>query len=517
MKIFRFGLSVLLGVVLFPPDARSQALTSLQSVRVGYNTAKTRLNPQGELKTQIDEVDRQIAEATRVGNTGEVRRLLAKGQSLLNGRPWTPELDFSNSIVLRTSQVVADSAKPYGARIEQIYRPQTELSRSLTTHVTLRSRPAAGGRGGAPATTQMIKDFGTLDSVSRDLRESPFELDLDMSGVADGTYQLAAEVLDGTRSLGTATLTISLRKGLDDLIARLEADAKKAPESVRADILFPVDRMRQVNRGRLELRTFNPERDFAGALEVATAARSGKNPFATRTGDFKRHYLLTSANEIMPYRIYVPKGYTASRTWPLIVALHGLGGTEDSFFEGYGGTMTKLAEQHGYLVAAPLGYRVDGSYGWGTGNPPADPGTRRVQERSEQDVMQVLQLMKQQYKIDDNRVYLMGHSMGAIGSWKIAPKYPDLFAAVGPIAGSGSPDSLERYRHVPHIIVHGDADPTVNVRGSRTMVERMKQLGIEHKYIEVPGGGHSDIAQPNLPAMFEFFNAHTRKPTRGTP
>jgi predicted peptidase len=138
-----------------------------------------------------------------------------------------------------------------------------------------------------------------------------------------------------------------------------------------------------------------------------------------------------------------------------------------------------------------------------------------VQERSEEDVMQVLQTVRQQYRIDENRIYLMGHSMGAIGTWKIAPKFPDIWAALGPFAGSGAPATLERIRHIPQIVVHGDADPTVNVQGSRAMVEKMKELGIEVTYVEVPGGGHSDVVAPNLPAMFEFFNAH-RKATRPT-
>ena len=54
-----------------------------------------------------------------------------------------------------------------------------------------------------------------------------------------------------SRSLGTSTLLINVRKGLDDLVSRLEADAKRAADDLRADILFPVDRMRNVNRGRL--------------------------------------------------------------------------------------------------------------------------------------------------------------------------------------------------------------------------------------------------------------------------
>src|SRR5205823_4563891 len=112
-------------------------------------------------------------------------------------------------------------------------------------------------------------DLGIADGVSRDLRDTPLRMDLDVRSVPDGTYQLAVEMADSGRSLGAATLQISLRKGLDDLVARLEAAAKQAPETVRADILFPVDRMRAVNSAKLELRTFDPDADFAAAEAVA--------------------------------------------------------------------------------------------------------------------------------------------------------------------------------------------------------------------------------------------------------
>ena len=381
----------------------------------------------------------------------------------------------------------------------------------------LRARPvAAAGQQPAPPPAT-IKDLGTFAGVGRDLRESPYQFELDVHDVADGTYQLAIEVLDDARSLGTSTLLVDLRKGLDDRVAKLEAAAKIAPDNLRADILFPVDRMRNVNRGRLELRTFDPDKDFASAETVLTAVKTGKNPFAAKTGDFKRHYTLESAAEIMPYRMYVPTAYNGSKPFPLIIALHGLGGTEDSFFDSYDKAFPPLAEQHGYIVASPLGYRVDGGYGWGLGNPPADPTTRQNQERSEQDVMQVLQIVRQQYKIDDSRIYLMGHSLGAIGTWKLAPKYPEIWAAIAPISGQGQPATLERIKDVPEIIVHGDDDRTVNVQGSRTMVAKLKEMGTEYKYIEVPGGSHGGVPAPNFSAIFDFFDTHTKvaHPTQG--
>jgi predicted peptidase len=268
--------------------------------------------------------------------------------------------------------------------------------------------------------------------------------------------------------------------------------------------------MRQVNRGRLELRTFNPNRHFAEAEAVLNASRSGSDPFKTRTGDFKRHYLLESASEIMPYRMYVPTGYDGTRAYPLVITLHGLGGTEDAFFTGYGGAFPKLAEERGYIMASPLGYRVDGFYGWGVGNPPADPVTRQVQERSEQDVMEVLLRVRQQYNIDPNGIYLAGHSMGGLGTWRIAAKYPDIWAAIAPFAGTGSPETVERMRQIPQHVVHGDNDRTVSVQGSRDMVARMKELGMTVQYIEVPGGGHGDVVPPNAKSMFDFFDKHRK-------
>jgi predicted peptidase len=110
----------------------------------------------------------------------------------------------------------------------------------------------------------------------------------------------------------------------------------------------------------------------------------------------------------------------------------------------------------------------------------------------------------------------MGHSLGAIGTWKIAPKYPDIWAAISPISGSGTPASLERIKNVPEIIVHGDDDRTVNVQGSRTMVAKLKELGTEFTYIEVPGGSHGGVPAPNFAAIFDFFDAH-KKPAHSTP
>src|SRR5215211_6020142 len=149
MKLRTFAAAVLVSL-LAPAIALPQALTSLSSVRVGYSTRKNTVKPQGDLKAQIDALDAQIAEAARLGRHGELRRLYAKGVTLLNGRPWTDAADFAASLVLRTSHVVADSAKPYVFRLEQIYMPSLNLERPLTAKVALRKRPAPPAPGAPP-------------------------------------------------------------------------------------------------------------------------------------------------------------------------------------------------------------------------------------------------------------------------------------------------------------------------------------------------------------------------------
>ena len=135
MKLSRALATSALLLVFVPTLAGAQALTSLQSLRVGYNSRKATIRPEGELKVQIDAVDRELADATRLGKTGEIRRFLAKGTALLAGRPWTDAADYTSSLVIRSDKVVVDSARPYLVRLEQIYSPSIQLERSLTAKV----------------------------------------------------------------------------------------------------------------------------------------------------------------------------------------------------------------------------------------------------------------------------------------------------------------------------------------------------------------------------------------------
>jgi len=491
----------------------AQALPNINLLSVRYNSLKTAAKPDGELKTEIDDVDKAIADARRTGNLGEVRRQIAKGLALLNKDAWTPQLDYRNSLVLRSERTVIDSAAPYAMRIEQIYRPSIDLSANITTKVRIRKRvpPAPPGAAAPPAPAP--HELGTFDGVSRDLRETPFAIELDLAGVEDGAQVIEAEMFDGTTSLGAANLSVFVHKGLDAKLKSLEAAGATATAAVRADVLFPGDYIKNVNRGRIELADFNVGAEVARA-ETILAESKGKDPFKGKTGDFERHYVLAGANEIMPYRVYVPKAYVAAKATPLVIALHGLGANEDSFFDSYSQLPPQLSEQHGFLMAAPLGFRRDGFYGSNLMG--GDAASRRRSDYSENDVLEVLRLMKAAYNVDESRIYLIGHSMGAIGTWALGAKYPQTWAALVSFSGTGSPALAESMKGIPQFIVHGDADNTVNVSGSRNMVAALKKLNANVTYVEVPGGSHTDVVVPNLKLAFDFLASQRKGSTAGT-
>jgi predicted peptidase len=185
----------------------------------------------------------------------------------------------------------------------------------------------------------------------------------------------------------------------------------------------------------------------------------------------------------------VPEVYNGSKPAALVVALHGMGGDENSIFDAYGGAFKPAAEHAGFIAVCPKGRDTASMY----------------RGSAEQDVMDVLAEVRRDYKIDPNRIYLMGHSMGGYGTWSIAMAHPDVFAAIGPISGGGNPAGMAKIAQIPEYVVHGDNDPTVAVSQSRTMVEAGKKAGANIVYVEVPGGNHMSVVAPQFAPMLEFF------------
>jgi poly(3-hydroxybutyrate) depolymerase len=136
-----------------------------------------------------------------------------------------------------------------------------------------------------------------------------------------------------------------------------------------------------------------------------------------------------------------------------------------------------------------------------------------LRELSEKDVLNVLELVRKEFNIDEKRIYLMGHSMGGAGTWHLGTKYPDTWAGLAPIAPAafGQPTGLDKIKHIPVIVVQGDKDTAVRPEGTRRWVEKLKELDLTHEYLEIAGGGHGDVISRGMPKIFEFFEKQQKK------
>ena len=225
-----------------------------------------------------------------------------------------------------------------------------------------------------------------------------------------------------------------------------------------------------------------------------------------------RTYQFTDTKEEMPYAVFVSSKVRRDQKAPLIIALHGLGGSPTSLLRG---NALDLAEEGGYVLVGPMGYNPSGWYGSPIVTRPGRraPGPSNLPELSEKDVVNVLEIVRKEFNVDERRTYLMGHSMGGAGTYHLAVKYPGNWAAIGliaPAAFSMKPSSLSAVPNLPVIVVQGDADPMVPVSMSREWVEYMKQRKMTHTYLEIAGGDHGSVIGTGMPEIFRFFAEHTK-------
>jgi len=105
-------------------------------------------------------------------------------------------------------------------------------------------------------------------------------------------------------------------------------------------------------------------------------------------------------------------------------------------------------------------------------------------------VLDLIEALCTERRIDKDRIYLTGWSMGGYGTWDLVSRRPELFAAAIPLSGGGDPAQAEKLAKLSIWAFHGDADPLVPVERSRDMIAAIKMAGGDPKYTEYKGVGH---------------------------
>jgi len=257
---------------------------------------------------------------------------------------------------------------------------------------------------------------------------------------------------------------------------------------------------------------------IALALSAATARPAQDSPAAPPTGDLHRSYRLAAANEVLPYRLYVPRGYLPTKALPLVVVLHGYAGSENAAFDdaptGLKGILQREAETHGFIVLAPAGYTGRGDYGAHLPLPPmkglAIVHSPREDDLAQADVLGAISAVEHDYRVDRRRIYLMGNSMGMTGTLHLAQKLPHMWCAIGPSDGPPWPDfPVERLRGLSGaIFVNGGRDTIAPATVNRALAERVRAAGVETRFVEVPDGEHATAWYLALPQILDFFSEH---------
>lgn len=237
-------------------------------------------------------------------------------------------------------------------------------------------------------------------------------------------------------------------------------------------------------------------------------------------GEQYRIYNFPVTGESIPYRLFVPSRWTPNTKLPMLVTLRA-GNTVDGPYRA-GNDLVKQAEQRGYIVVTPMGYRGLTQPYYGSPYPivrpngpsaPAAGWTADENERSERDVLYVIDLVSKEYNVDTSRIYLHGQNPSGSGAFHLAAKNPDMFAALvissAPIVPDTYPfDKIKGKMGL--LIIHGDQDTNNPIAASQKLAEVAKAAGVATTYATVPGGTHLEAYLTYASQIFDFLDRHKK-------
>jgi predicted peptidase len=238
-------------------------------------------------------------------------------------------------------------------------------------------------------------------------------------------------------------------------------------------------------------------------LLVLTALRADDMPANQQAKTFRRRvdYQLQ-----LQYLLYLPEGYKADpeKRWPLMVFLHG---------SGERGTNLAKVAVHG----PPKIVKTKRDFPFILVSPQCPAGSIW----SDEAVLALLDEIEEKYRVDQNRVYLTGLSMGGYGTWSIGLKNPERFAAIAPICGGGSildvllvaPGKQAALKRLPVWAFHGAKDNVVPLEQSEQMVSALKKAGNENTKLTVyPEAGHDSWTEAyDMQELYEWLLEQTRE------
>jgi dienelactone hydrolase len=192
------------------------------------------------------------------------------------------------------------------------------------------------------------------------------------------------------------------------------------------------------------------------------------------------------------YLLSLPEGYLQDtlKKWPLLLFLHGSGERGNDLEKVKTHGPPKLIEQgkkFPFIVVSPQATSQE--HGWSTA-----------------DLYALLQNCKQQYRVDPDRVYLTGLSMGGFGTWSLAIEHPEEFAAIVPICGGGDTTDVWKLRHTAVWCFHGAKDKNVPLAFSQNMISALQAYNPAAKLTIYPDAEHDSWTETyNNDSLYQWL------------
>jgi predicted esterase len=403
------------------------------------------------------------------GQLGNAAGLLDRARLLLADKAVSDDSLWAESLVVKPSKRLLDTgARELGVKVESLYKVEAKRPENVRLRLSLLRN------GEKPAA-----------AVTADLAAVPFRTTFPLKKVREGDYQLRSEILTGgaVRASGEQTVSVvhdlpnrlaTLKKGIDALEGK-----PRTHEAATLGRLYSI--LCELDAGR------TPETNYPAArlLTEAEALLVGKPYYGpARPGQFWLSLVTGPATDTV--RMQIPGAAKAGKPLPLVVAMHGAGGSENMFFDGYGdGLVAKLCAKRGWLLVTTRTPLL--AFGGGP------------------DVPRVIDALAKVYPVDTKKVFLVGHSMGAAQAVATAGRHPGRFAGVAALGGGGGFKATEEIKSVPIYVGCGERDFALN--GSRNLHKALVKGGVKKAVFKAyPDVEHLTIVQLALPDVFRFFD-----------
>jgi len=231
---------------------------------------------------------------------------------------------------------------------------------------------------------------------------------------------------------------------------------------------------------------------------ISPSTKAIAKPFEARSH-------INNDGDTLLYRLLIPENYNEDTPYPLVLCLHGGAGYgTDNYRQFEGSLFAKMLSRPENREKYPAFILV----------PQCPPGSSwgGIADLPTVDalVLETIRSVENEFSIDENRLYVTGHSLGGYGAWYFIGKNPDKFAAAIPVSGEGDTNLAPYMLNVAIWAFHGANDRNVPVSGSRAIIEAIRNGGGDPRYTESPDGGHGWKIVEDNPDVLDWLFSQKR-------